>query len=1202
MNARFPRLPFRRPADPRRGSALVIVLGMLAVLLLMAVAFSTFTRTERGGSTNLKNSQVARAAMQSAVTRIIEAIDLSFDSPTNNWPVACWPQPFLSSSEQPAEDFLMSERLDDGETAEAHVLTSEIAESLTPAQLALVRSARCEWAPLYASINSSEINVASAGDSTYGTYGRPSGDSLVGRYAFVAIETTGLLDANIAGTYENDRAESTGEDPYAFNLPELGDISSAMLLYGAGDKEGDLVPKSSVSLSLKNANGFRSTRKKYGPFLSMADLQNLCGTSTFDFSAPKNQTDYFPADLFSTFTTSLEELDPTGHPKIVLPSAEKPFSGIKDLKNFESRALRAMVGIFAQSRTDTSADLTDKIDRDQYVFFARLGDASKLKLSRARIATAALLDAIDEDALPGQHKTLGNYWTQMPSFAGSEAVSVDGKQVEDSIADIPASYRQGSDSYLNFPATDSGPVLVRAFSYIRLTDADPHFATTPEDSYVEYKGVVHVGGIAANMNWSDNEVGDTYTMTVDFDVLGDEPASGSVAADPSGNKIFKNNLCYDTMVEWTIGEKDASSVKIIPAPSPVTSDPARITSGKASANDSRALYVHSTIPVTIRSYVNPDTITRVGSSSGGGGEGGGGGGSGGGRRNGPRDPVESGFWSASVSALAKRDNPRTPVYVPVRAKFSIKASDGTVVQQVPAPALDKQGRSYWIRMSMGVPDVSECSGLASADKTGLYKPNDAGKVPLDATGNPSARDKVTVDDANAVPAELGWAACLAPSFGFDTTSLFCDAPGSPHAPDENVGAWVNDVWVRAAQSGTEPYDAALQAIGEKVKADGDPEATDFISLGRKIDLWGLHDILLNNDRYGQAFSKFVCPGLSAVPDVQHATSRAKGSEGRLFTIGKKAAEDSGGSINLTYVHWDLWSHIDNRGMSSVGEMGSVACGPFETLSLFQTYRFKPSDGRPVSDFHRVLDYFTVSEDRYPTTADLSSATKSDGTVDWTKVDDSMLFSAVHAGRVNLNAPYLIRFANKNKTRATIEDRVPNPFPLIAALKGAACSSTDSSKTLSGRAAGAIAASFLSAEHTNIKSRRWENCSRDMVFSTAGLGEADKDHDANYTLETVIGEADPQNDSDREAFLRNAANAVTTRGQSFLVIIRADAYSPMYGNEVAVGDGTTLATTHAILELWRDPEPARYPDGLLPEDGSETPLLFHNWYIRSFRVF
>ena len=1198
MKFAFPFRPLRRarrprpgPApSPRSGSALVIVLGMLAVLLLMAVAFSAFTRTERGGSTNLKNSQVARAAMQSAVSRVIEAIDLSFDSPTNNWPVACWPYPFLSSSAARADDYLQSECLFSNETSNAHVLTAEIAENLTPAQLALVRSSKCDWAPLYASINASVItypdNGKDSAGSTYGDHGRPKGDSLVGRYAFVAIETTGLLDANIAGTYEGERAETSGEDPYAFNLPEIGDLSSAVLL----DGDGNEVPKSRVRLSLKNAGGFRSARNQYGPFLSMADVQNLCGTATFDQSAPGNQTDYFPADLFSTYTPSLEEFDPTGHPKIVLPSEEKPFSGSKageHLKNFESRALRTMVGLFAQSRTDTSDKLTDKIDRDQYVFFERLGESSRLKLSRARIATVALLDALDDDILPGQHKTLGNYWTQLPSLTGDDAVPVAGKTVEDSIADIPDSYRQGRDSYLNFPVTDTSPVLVRAFSYVRLTNAVLHFASKPEDSSVEYRGVVHVGGIAANMNWAENAVGDDYTMTVDFDVLGGEPATRSVSGDPRETEVFEQ-LSYGSRegkkVTWKIGPEEVESgKKTIPGNSSVTSKPAHIASGKSDANDTRALYVHSTLPVTVTTKVDPDTIIKIGGST---------------DAYGNPIPGEEGYWSASVFPLS--DPESKELYIPVRASFKITDSAGNIVQQVPAPALAKQDRSYWIRMSMGVPDNAACSGMASADKTSLYKPNAERKVPLNDRGGKPTVSKAPVDPDHAVPAELGWAACLAPAFGFDTSSLYC--VGGDPVPPSYVGAWVNDVWARAAKGGNDDYDSAFQAMADKIRPDGDPENTDFISLGREVDLWGLHDILLNNVRFGRAFSKFVSPGISAVPDVMHASSRQKGSDGRLFNLGKRAADDSGGSIDATYVHRDLWSHIENGGMVSPGEMGSVMCGPFETLSLFQTYRFKPTDGHPVSDFHRVLDYFTVTEDRYPTVSDLSSATQSDGTVDWSQVKGSPLFSAVHAGRVNLNAPYLIRFSNAKKTRATDEDLVPNPFPLIAAIKGAACSATDSSKKLSGKAAGAIAASFLSSDHTRIESERWENCHRDMVFSIAGLGEADTHTDSNFTLETVIREADPQSDVDREAFLRNAANAVTTRGQSFLVIIRADAYSPMYGNEVAVGDGTTLATTHAIVELWRDPEPARYADGLLPEDAKERPLLFHNWYVRSFRVF
>ena len=53
----------------RSGSALVVVLGMLAVIMLMAVAFSVYMRTERAGTTNLRHALVAKEMMQSAIAR-----------------------------------------------------------------------------------------------------------------------------------------------------------------------------------------------------------------------------------------------------------------------------------------------------------------------------------------------------------------------------------------------------------------------------------------------------------------------------------------------------------------------------------------------------------------------------------------------------------------------------------------------------------------------------------------------------------------------------------------------------------------------------------------------------------------------------------------------------------------------------------------------------------------------------------------------------------------------------------------------------------------------------------------------------------------------------------------------------------------------------------------------------------------------------
>ena len=73
--------------ENRSGSALIVVLGMLAVLMLMAVAFSVFMRTERSGVTNLRHSLVARQTMQTAISHVMESIDRSFVNPTSNWPI-----------------------------------------------------------------------------------------------------------------------------------------------------------------------------------------------------------------------------------------------------------------------------------------------------------------------------------------------------------------------------------------------------------------------------------------------------------------------------------------------------------------------------------------------------------------------------------------------------------------------------------------------------------------------------------------------------------------------------------------------------------------------------------------------------------------------------------------------------------------------------------------------------------------------------------------------------------------------------------------------------------------------------------------------------------------------------------------------------------------------------------------------------------
>ena len=136
----FPSL--RPPRSRRSGSALIIVLGILSILLVMSVTFSALVRTERGGTTNLKNSQIAREALQSALVQAMEAIEQSFDNPTHNWPVPCWPYPWIASAQEPGDDvaafdsgafsglYYQSGHVEDG-APDAHVMFPGMSAFLT---------------------------------------------------------------------------------------------------------------------------------------------------------------------------------------------------------------------------------------------------------------------------------------------------------------------------------------------------------------------------------------------------------------------------------------------------------------------------------------------------------------------------------------------------------------------------------------------------------------------------------------------------------------------------------------------------------------------------------------------------------------------------------------------------------------------------------------------------------------------------------------------------------------------------------------------------------------------------------------------------------------------------------------------------------------------------------------------------------------
>lgn len=1124
----------------RRGSALVIVLGVLSVLMLMAVAFSTFVRTERGGSTNLKNSFVARHSLDTALGRAMEAIDLAFGSADCDDPVAPWPYPWLASNKD--GDHYQCAALAPAETAGAHVLTAEIADYLTPAQLALAKSAKCDWAPIYSSISASQANPARNGRD-YGGYGRPAEDSLVGRYAFIALDTTGLLDMNQTGIYPGDRDSNSG-DPTTFVLPNADGTDSG----------GATVPR-----FVRNPASFTSQRDQSKMFYSMADAKAACGNTVLAFKPSDIPTAlptdsnprYYPADLFAGFAPSLGELDPEGNPKIYLPTAaEFRTYNAGATKSFARRVYRAMVGLFARGRAASGVG-AGAVDKDEMKIFQ--STTAQYSLSRSALAAVSLLDGLDGDHIPGMADSQSvNYWNAFEPTT----VKVDGFG---NVTETPPT----SSNPLNYPCTESTALFNDVTAWITFGEGvENRDDRNPLDSTITYPGTLHLRARAICQNRNNSSAGHSADLKIEFMALEGNPSPGTCSGGSSSD-------IREDYLEMEIGRTGELAIDW----SDFFSEFGRVKS----VTDGGTFHDNRSAPglIDIEESWTFDVVCKAKSYDENGG------GSGGGRG---RTDDEGGDITYYPITRAEEEEYEGDVFIPIKIKATITDDNGNV-QQVPAPALESANSgAFWVCVNPGVyhgPDSNYRGGSVDGSRGELSR---------------------------------GWAICAVPTFAFDTTSLI--------SPDSNeMNFWINDAAALESGGGV-----GRQGGGNQKFADLYDEFFSDNNAGENVEaaqvgprgqtVWNFLQINwlfdAQNDPSYERIVEWLDYG-GHVPDMMHrCTPRQNGLDN---PADNKPFVESDGQVSSGRLALELFTRFPEGGWPSVGALGSVMCGPYETLSLFKTWRF----GSNTSDFHPVIDYFTTSDDRYPTRKDITSNTGIDGVVDWEELSGSGtssdpfkdLYSAVHNGRVNLNAPPLVqssKIANNKSVRGAASAYL-NPYPIAAVLNGAPypASSSNGSPTTN-RLTEAVALQLASdfcytVEESTLPEMTATspvfNHSRKVVRNLSALGQAQGDE--NKFLEHFVHLAKPKCDSEREGLLGGVVDGFTTRGQTYLLIIRADAYSPRFGENDSVQDGTTLATTHAIVELFRDPCPARAPDGSLPSDGAH-PVSYHNWYVRSFRVF
>lgn len=254
-----------------------------------------------------------------------------------------------------------------------------------------------------------------------------------------------------------------------------------------------------------------------------------------------------------------------------------------------------------------------------------------------------------------------------------------------------------------------------------------------------------------------------------------------------------------------------------------------------------------------------------------------------------------------------------------------------------------------------------------------------------------------------------------------------------------------------------------------------------------------------------------------------ALSRER-SDFRMITDGYRVGANHEDSPTIQYRF-----HVANRPLLTTGELGYLPIGYWLTINLFDhghdSYNLGNSwfgyNNLPAIGYHPVLDYFTVHDPEQP-----------------------------RRGLINLNTrnPEVLGAAF-TKLPLQIEEYTPDsPGTLLSA---------DDAKDI---------ANWV------IKRGPYKRISDiGTIFSGTDAGVSPSDSKLAPPFKIIKNKISDFGEFEREALIRNACNLFTLRGQTFTIILRADAFTPRFGMS-GVKQGNVLATATAVAQIWRDTEP------------------------------
>ncbi|HOS66257.1 MAG TPA: hypothetical protein PK251_16085 [Candidatus Latescibacteria bacterium] len=167
-----------------RGSALLIVLGFLSFMVISAVSFAIYMRTERQASSNYRHAVNARHLLNLGLARAMEEVDSELRRKSNtSLKFPDWPGRVLVSAIPASDDDVQRD-------SDARVLSLEALSFLPPFLVNDVRryAYRQDGDEVY---KGAKWRLFSSGIK-----GKDASGSVVGRYAYVCVNVSDMLNVN----------------------------------------------------------------------------------------------------------------------------------------------------------------------------------------------------------------------------------------------------------------------------------------------------------------------------------------------------------------------------------------------------------------------------------------------------------------------------------------------------------------------------------------------------------------------------------------------------------------------------------------------------------------------------------------------------------------------------------------------------------------------------------------------------------------------------------------------------------------------------------------------------------------------------------------------------------------------------------------------------------------------------------------------